>query len=95
VAKELAPHGVTVNAICPGILWTGFWQNLAQFLADTNPAFQGMTARQVFETRVAQIVPMRCEQTPEDIGWAAVFLASDEARYITGQTLMVDGGAVI
>src|SRR5207249_6672795 len=49
VAKELAPHGVTVNAICPGILWTRFWQDLAQFLADTNPAFRGMTARQVFE----------------------------------------------
>jgi NAD(P)-dependent dehydrogenase (short-subunit alcohol dehydrogenase family) len=95
VAKELAPHGVTVNAICPGILWTGFWQNLAQFLAETNPMFQGMTAREVFEKRVAQIVPMRCEQTPEDIGWAAVFLASDEARCITGQALMVDGGAVM
>ena len=95
VAKELAPHGVTVNAICPGILWTGFWQNLAQFLADTNPFFRGMTARQVFEKRVADLVPMRCEQTPEDIGWTAAFLASDEARCITGQSLMVDGGAVM
>jgi enoyl-[acyl-carrier-protein] reductase (NADH) len=53
-----------------------------------------MTARQVFEKRVADIVPMRCEQTPEDIGWATVFLASDEARCVTGQSLMVDGGAV-
>jgi NAD(P)-dependent dehydrogenase (short-subunit alcohol dehydrogenase family) len=95
VAKELAPHGVTVNAICPGILWTGFWQNLAGFLAETNPAFQGMNARQVFEKRVADLVPMKCEQVPEDIGWAAVFLASDEARCITGQALNVDGGAVM
>jgi meso-butanediol dehydrogenase/(S,S)-butanediol dehydrogenase/diacetyl reductase len=95
VAKELAPHGVTVNAICPGMLWTGFWQNLAQEIADTNPAFQGMTARQVFEKRVAEIIPMKREQTPEDIGWAAVFLASDHARCITGQSLMVDGGVVI
>jgi len=95
VAKELAPHGVTVNAICPGMLWTGFWQNLAHDIAETNPAFRGMTARQVFEKRVAEIVPMRREQTPEDIGWATAFLASDEARYITGQSLMVDGGTVI
>jgi meso-butanediol dehydrogenase/(S,S)-butanediol dehydrogenase/diacetyl reductase len=95
VAKELAPYGVTVNAICPGILWTGFWQNLAQDIADTTPAFRGMTARQVFEKRVADIVPMRCEQTPEDVGWAAVFFASDEARFITGQSLMVDGGTVM
>jgi meso-butanediol dehydrogenase/(S,S)-butanediol dehydrogenase/diacetyl reductase len=95
VAKELARYGVTVNAICPGILWTGFWQNLAQTIADTNPAFQGMTAREVFEKRVADVVPLKCEQTPEDVGWAAVFLASDEARCITGQALMVDGGSVM
>jgi meso-butanediol dehydrogenase / (S,S)-butanediol dehydrogenase / diacetyl reductase len=95
VAKELAPHGITANAICPGVLYTDFWQKLAQHIADTNPAFKGMTARQVFEKRVNDIVPMKCEQTPEDIGNAAVFLASDEARYITGQALMVDGGCVM
>jgi meso-butanediol dehydrogenase/(S,S)-butanediol dehydrogenase/diacetyl reductase len=95
VAKELAPYGVTVNAICPGMLWTGFWQDLAQDIADTIPASRGMTARQVFEKRVADVVPMGREQTPEDIGWAAVFFASDEARFITGQSLMVDGGTVM
>jgi len=95
VAKELAQHRVTVNAICPGVLWTDFWQKLAAHLAETNPAFKGMTARQVFEKRVADIVPMKAEQHPEDIGAAAVFLASDAARYITGQALMVDGGCVM
>jgi meso-butanediol dehydrogenase / (S,S)-butanediol dehydrogenase / diacetyl reductase len=95
VAKELAPHRITVNAICPGVLWTDFWQKLAAHIAETNPAFKGMTARQVFEKRVADIVPMKCEQEPEDIGAAAVFLASEEARYITGQALMVDGGCVM
>jgi meso-butanediol dehydrogenase/(S,S)-butanediol dehydrogenase/diacetyl reductase len=95
VAKELAPHRITVNAICPGVLWTDFWQKLAAHIAETNPAFKGMTPRQVFEKRVADIVPMRCEQEPEDIGAAAVFLASEEARYITGQALMVDGGCVM
>ena len=95
VAKELAAHGITVNAICPGVLYTEFWQKLAQHIADTNPAFKGLTARQVFEKRVHDIVPMKCEQTPEDIGHAAVFLASEEARYITGQALMVDGGCVM
>jgi 3-oxoacyl-[acyl-carrier protein] reductase len=54
-----------------------------------------MSPRQVFEKRVADIVPMKCEQEPEDIGWTAVFLASDEARYITGQAIMVDGGCVM
>src|SRR5688500_3375703 len=95
IAKELAPHGITVNAICPGVLWTAFWEKLAAHIASTNPAFAGMTPRQVFEKRVSDIVPMKCEQTPEDIGNCAVFLASDEARYITGQAINVDGGCVM
>jgi meso-butanediol dehydrogenase / (S,S)-butanediol dehydrogenase / diacetyl reductase len=95
VAKELAAHRITVNAICPGVLYTEFWQKLAAHIAETNPAFKGMTPRQVFDKRVSDIVPMKCEQEPEDIGHAAVFLASDEARYITGQALMVDGGCVM
>jgi len=95
IAKELAPHGVTVNAICPGVLWTAFWEKLAQQIADTNPAFKGMTARQVFDKRVGDVIPMKREQTPEDIGLAAVFLASEEARNITGQALNVDGGSVM
>jgi meso-butanediol dehydrogenase/(S,S)-butanediol dehydrogenase/diacetyl reductase len=94
-AKELAPYGITVNAICPGVLWTDFWQKLAAHIAATNPAFAGMTPRQVFDKRISDLVPMKREQTPEDIGWAAVFLASDEARNITGQALNVDGGVVM
>ncbi|HEU4370225.1 MAG TPA: glucose 1-dehydrogenase [Methylomirabilota bacterium] len=95
LAKELATHGVRVNAICPGVLWTDFWQKLAAHIAETNPAFTGMTARQVFDKRVGDVIPMKREQHPEDVGWAAVFLASDEARNITGQSLNVDGGCVM
>jgi NAD(P)-dependent dehydrogenase (short-subunit alcohol dehydrogenase family) len=95
IARELAPYGITVNTICPGVLWTAFWEKLAQHIADTNPAFTGMTARQVYDKRVADLIPMKRDQTPEDIGWAAVFLASDEARNITGQALNIDGGAVM
>jgi NAD(P)-dependent dehydrogenase (short-subunit alcohol dehydrogenase family) len=95
IAKELAPHGVTVNAICPGVLYTDFWQKLAAHIAETNPAFKGMTPREVFDKRVSDLIPLKREQTPEDIGWAAVFLASDEARNITGIALPVDGGVMI
>jgi len=95
LAKELAPYGVTVNAICPGVLWTDFWQGLAAHIAETNPAFKGMTPRQVFDKRVKDLIPMGREQTPEDIGWTAVFLASEQARNITGQALNVDGGTVM
>ncbi len=95
VAKDLAAHGINVNAICPGILWTAFWQETAERMAKGGGQYAGMTPRQVFESRVNAIVPMKREQTPEDIGWAAVFLASDEARNITGQALHVDGGVVM
>ena len=95
LAKELAAYNVTVNAICPGVLWTDFWQGLAAYIAETNPAFKGMAPRQVFDKRVKDLIPMGREQTPEDIGWAAVFLASDQARNITGQALNVDGGTVM
>src|SRR5712691_1104436 len=95
VAKELAPYGVTVNAICPGVLYTAFWEKLAAHIAETNPAFKGMTPREVFDKRVSDLVPLKREQMPEDIGWAAVFLASEEARNITGVALPVDGGVMM
>jgi meso-butanediol dehydrogenase/(S,S)-butanediol dehydrogenase/diacetyl reductase len=95
VAKELAQHHVTVNAICPGILWTAFWHETAERLIQAGGAVAGMKPREVFESRVKALIPLKREQTPEDIGWAAVFLASDQARNITGQALHVDGGVVM
>jgi NAD(P)-dependent dehydrogenase (short-subunit alcohol dehydrogenase family) len=95
VAKDLAPHNVNVNAICPGLLWTAFWQETAERLIQAGGALAGMKPRQVFESRANSLIPLKREQTPEDIGWAAVFLASDQARNITGQALHVDGGVVM
>jgi NAD(P)-dependent dehydrogenase (short-subunit alcohol dehydrogenase family) len=95
VAKDLAAYGINVNAICPGILWTAFWEATAERLVKAGGPHAGMTPRQVFESRVNLLVPMKREQMPEDIGWAAVFLASEEARNITGQALHVDGGVVM
>src|SRR5919206_2013882 len=57
IAKELAPYGITVNAICPGVLYTAFWEKLAAHIAATNPAFAGLTPRQVFEKRIGDIIP--------------------------------------
>jgi len=95
VAKELAPHNVNVNAICPGLLYTDMWKRIGDVIRETNPAYRDLTPRQMFEKRVEEWIPMKREQTPEDIGHAAVFLASEEARNITGQALMVDGGVVM
>ena len=93
VAKDLAPYNVNVNAICPGLLYTDMWKKIGEVIRETNPAYAGLTPRQMFERRVEEWIPLKREQTPEDIGHAAVFLVSEEARNITGQALMVDGGA--
>ncbi len=93
VAKDLAAYNVNVNAICPGLLWTDMWKGIGEAIRATNPAYAGLSPRQMFDTRVAEWIPLRREQTPEDIAAAAVFLVSEEARNITGQVLMVDGGA--
>jgi enoyl-[acyl-carrier-protein] reductase (NADH) len=71
------------------------WKGIGEVIRETNPAYAELTPRQMFERRVQEWVPLRREQTPEDIGHAAVFLASEESRNITGQALMVDGGAAM
>ena len=77
-AKELASRGITVNAIAPGFIET----EMTAVLSD-----------KVKEATAAQI-PLGTFGQPEDVANAAAFLASDEARYITGQVLHVDGGLV-
>ena len=99
-ALQLAPLGITVNAICPGLLWTPMWEAIAERrgrIGSTQTAgvsvdVRGMEGRELFETVVERTTPTRREQTPQDIGNLAVFLASDEARNITGQAINVDGG---
>ena len=96
-AQQLARHRINVNAICPGLLWTPMWEAIAQRRSrlgstQTHTEVQGMPGRELFETVVDQTMPMKREQTPEDIGKLAAFLASDDAKNITGQAINVDGG---
>lgn len=75
-AKELASRGVTVNAIAPGFIETDMTDVLSERVKENT----------------AKTIPMGSFGKPEDIAKAAAFLASDGARYITGQILSVDGG---
>jgi len=82
LAREVARHGLTANTVCPGPTETPM---LSQMLGSGEE-----TARTIEALKRA--VPMRRLATPEDIGDAVAFLASDRAAFITGQTLSVSGG---
>jgi len=79
VAKELATRGITVNMVAPGFIGT----DMTAVLSD-----------KVKETMVESI-PLKRMGTPEDVAGAVLFLVSDEASYITGQVINVDGGMVM
>lgn len=79
-ALELAPEGITVNGVEPG------------FIAKQGGSLLSDPAR---AARIARHIPMGALGRPEDIAHAMCFLASDAARYITGQTLVVDGGSTL
>ncbi len=81
---ELGPFGVNANAIAPGFIATE--------MTDATAARVGMEVED-FRAAAAQANPVRRVGFPDDIAAAAAFLCSDEASYITGQTLYVDGGA--
>jgi NAD(P)-dependent dehydrogenase (short-subunit alcohol dehydrogenase family) len=80
-AQLLAGSGVRVNAICPGLIETGM----------TRGVFERARARGS-EDRIGQLNPLRRAGQPEEIAAAALFLASDEASYVNGQAIVVDGG---
>jgi NAD(P)-dependent dehydrogenase (short-subunit alcohol dehydrogenase family) len=93
VALQLAPYNINVNTICPGSIWTPMWEQGAKMLSQSSPTFKGMNPYDLFQNYNKKI-PLGRSQTPEDIGNAVVFFASDEAKEITGQALNVDGGMV-
>lgn len=86
LAKELAPHQITVNAICPGIVGTAMW--LDHLMPSNLMKEDDKTAG--FEAVMAQRIPLGRPQTVEDMGEAALYLAT--ARNVTGIALSVAGG---
>jgi NAD(P)-dependent dehydrogenase (short-subunit alcohol dehydrogenase family) len=90
VAMELAPYGVTVNAVCPGNTLTDMVRSVAARQGEQ----LGMTGEEWLEMR-ANDCPMNRLAEPWEIAGVCAFLASQDARYITGQALEVDGGLVM
>lgn len=78
-ALELAPHGITVNGVEPG------------FVAKD----RGRLSRPAVQQRLVRYIPLGTAGAPDDIAYAFLYLASNEARWVTGQTLVVDGGMTL
>ena len=79
LAKEVAARGIRVNAVAPGFVETDMTADLTDDIKE----------------KAIEAIPLGRMGAPEDIATAVAFLASDEAAYITGQTLVVDGGMVM
>jgi 3-oxoacyl-[acyl-carrier protein] reductase len=86
LAIELGPFGVNVNAVAPGFIVTDMTDHTARRVG---------VEPEEFRKAAAERNPVRRVGYPEDIAAAAAFLCSDEASYITGQTLYIDGGATL
>lgn len=84
LAAELGPDGIRVNAICPGFIDTPIWQRNLDLREPEDAA--------AFAERVRRLHPVGRRGRPEDVAYATAFLCSDEASFISGATLVVDGG---
>jgi meso-butanediol dehydrogenase/(S,S)-butanediol dehydrogenase/diacetyl reductase len=87
-ARALAEHNITVNAFSPGVVQTPLWTKLDKDLEDIGEGDSG------FDSMAAGILVGRAAQ-PEDIVPTALFLASSDSDYVTGQTMAIDGGMIL
>ena len=95
LAKDAAPHGVRVNTVCPGMVQTPLNRGVWQAWHDQTPAEQRLSYEEWSDRKIRAVVPLGKWQTPEAIADMIVFLSSDRAAHVTGQTINVDGGFVM
>lgn len=88
-AQEWAEHGITVNAYCPGIVGTAMWDLIDEKLA----GYMGLQKGQALE-QFSQLITLGRVQTPEDVASFVSYLASKDSDYMTGQSVMIDGGII-
>jgi 2-hydroxycyclohexanecarboxyl-CoA dehydrogenase len=95
LAKDLAPHNVRVNSVCPGMVQTALNRGTWKAWHDQSPPEERISYEEWGARKIRSVVPLGKWQTPEAIADMIVFLSSDRAAHLTGQTINVDGGFVM
>ncbi|KAK7708380.1 hypothetical protein SLS57_008961 [Botryosphaeria dothidea] len=90
MAMEMAPHKITVNAYAPGIVGTAMWDLIDEELGKTTGAKKGDTIKKYTK----ELIALGRTSVPEDVSKTVSFLAGPDSEYVTGQTLVVDGGII-
>ncbi|MHC1783982.1 MAG: SDR family NAD(P)-dependent oxidoreductase [Anaerolineaceae bacterium] len=88
IAKELAPHGINVNAVCPGFVATAMQDREVTWEAK----IRGIADPEEVRKEYIKLTPMGRLSVPEDVASVVLFLASEEARFMTGTSIRVSGG---
>jgi meso-butanediol dehydrogenase/(S,S)-butanediol dehydrogenase/diacetyl reductase len=88
-AREWAPYGITVNSYAPGVVDTPMWDVTDREFGELTGAAPGETF-----SRFVEEIPLGRAQSPDDVVSLVSFLASEDSDYMTGQTLLMDGGVV-
>lgn len=88
-AQEWAEHGITVNAYCPGIVGTKMWELIDQKLTEASGEPRGAAL-----AKFSELITLGRVETPEDVAAFVSYLASPDADYMTGQSVMIDGGVL-
>jgi len=88
-AREYAGAGITVNSYCPGVVDTRMWEGIDRQVAELTGSMLGATYHEY-----AQRIALGRLQTPDDVANLVAFMASGDSDYITGQSLITDGGLV-
>jgi 2-hydroxycyclohexanecarboxyl-CoA dehydrogenase len=95
LARDLAPHGVRVNTVCPGMVKTPLNESVWRAWHDRQPPEARKSYDEWAAEKVRAVVPLGRWQSPEAVADMVVFLSSDRAGEVTGQTVNVDGGYVM
>jgi NAD(P)-dependent dehydrogenase (short-subunit alcohol dehydrogenase family) len=94
LALELAPWHITVNAFCPGIIESEMWDYNDRVWGEILSSDKKQYGKGELMAEWVENIPLKRAGQPQDVAGLVAFLASDDARYITGQTINVDGGLI-